>query len=791
MKIFGRILLFLLLSAPSIYAVWVPSPSIGSGTKVGAAIAPSGNYAALSEDWMWGGYHSVVSYSDLADIPSYLLKLNMAVFVSNDGTIYTLTSIGPNVWTPYVSKSYVDALINGLTWKSPVLSFETTPPVSPNDGDRYIVIATATGDWVGHETERAVWDDANNEWDFEIPANSWVNFLDDEQAAYVFFDGEWVQMDAPQVGMYQVKVTAADTVGDYLASSLQEGTGILLDTLNPGVNEVVEISFDTSLLTPYALTASDLTQFTVLGGDPGDTFYSNGDGTGQWGPPADPGDAIYYPEYRLFPGLNDLNMFESIKGDTAFDTLSGNTFEPSSMVWHKGLQKWIVVEDEGGIGKMDYDGGRKQVLETQDVLMYTDWVAGRKYDYEGVTIVDETDTNYVFVGAERLGLSSTAPSVIIKLNINANGPGNASANTFWTLANILSDDENNQQLEGVTYIPQEDLPAWVDNPETYTDGLFLATRQSDGKFFLINVPLATSSPGLTLLTTATLVREWYPNLISGVKRCDLSDIHWDRDQNALYILADEDALDDNDPGTGKHISLADSLFLRVAAGDGSSITLIPDQFIGYTVYNLTDGSSGLITANTSSDVTADLTGGSDNDWDVNDQYKIVTGKGHTLYLYSLEADVVLTSWLLPQTVGGIADNPEALGIGQDRNTINVGNDDDTSALCNIIRYDLQVRGDHDLRQRNVTMTYDPGVNDDVTLGYGVGSRWDNAPSNRLWICVSPTDGDANWNLLNPEIITPPATSTSFGIPGQYAYDNNYFYICILPNVWRKTSLVNW
>jgi len=47
-----------------------------------------------------------------------------------------------------------------------------------------------------------------------------------------------------------------------------------------------------------------------------------------------------------------------------------------------------------------------------------------------------------------------------------------------------------------------------------------------------------------------------------------------------------------------------------------------NRFVGYPVRNLTDGSSGTITANTATTVTATLSGGTDNDWDNGDNYSI-------------------------------------------------------------------------------------------------------------------------------------------------------------------------
>lgn len=50
----------------------------------------------------------------------------------------------------------------------------------------------------------------------------------------------------------------------------------------------------------------------------------------------------------------------------------------------------------------------------------------------------------------------------------------------------------------------------------------------------------------------------------------------------------------------------------------------PDALIGKTIRNTTDGSIGVITANTSSTVTATLSGGTDNDWDTGDAYEVIS-----------------------------------------------------------------------------------------------------------------------------------------------------------------------
>jgi len=47
-----------------------------------------------------------------------------------------------------------------------------------------------------------------------------------------------------------------------------------------------------------------------------------------------------------------------------------------------------------------------------------------------------------------------------------------------------------------------------------------------------------------------------------------------------------------------------------------------NEFVGQKVVNTTDGSAGTITANTATTITATLAGGTDNDWDTNDNYII-------------------------------------------------------------------------------------------------------------------------------------------------------------------------
>ena len=73
--------------------------------------------------------------------------------------------------------------------------------------------------------------------------------------------------------------------------------------------------------------------------------------------------------------------------------------------------------------------------------------------------------------------------------------------------------------------------------------------------------------------------------------------------------------------------------VAVLVDSGASWTV--NEYVGRTIYNITDDSSGTITANTETTVTASLSGGTDNDWDISDTYSI-SGSGDSVYIFDLQ-----------------------------------------------------------------------------------------------------------------------------------------------------------
>lgn len=80
----------------------------------------------------------------------------------------------PNNLIPYVPENVIDPaaginlsldVIDGLLQLS-VISEQALPPLTPDDGDRYIVATGATGAWAGKDGQIARWVSPGDYWQF-------------------------------------------------------------------------------------------------------------------------------------------------------------------------------------------------------------------------------------------------------------------------------------------------------------------------------------------------------------------------------------------------------------------------------------------------------------------------------------------------------------------------------------------------------------------------------------------------------------------------------------------------
>lgn len=99
------------------------------------------------------------------------------------------------------------------SWKLPILSSITTPPSTPNNGDRHRIIATATGIWAGKENQIAIYDKDNEAWFFETyPEGAVLYDFNANDYRYVKADGSWEQFD--KIPLAISNVTGLQTILD-------------------------------------------------------------------------------------------------------------------------------------------------------------------------------------------------------------------------------------------------------------------------------------------------------------------------------------------------------------------------------------------------------------------------------------------------------------------------------------------------------------------------------------------------------------------------------------------------
>lgn len=104
----------------------------------------------------------------------------------------------PNLELPYMAASQAqkhvthnEALraLDALVQVSVLSRVTTTPAVSPNPGDRYLIPTGATGLWSGQVGNIAAWQDGA--WEFYVPRIGWLMWVVDENSLIVLKVSGW------------------------------------------------------------------------------------------------------------------------------------------------------------------------------------------------------------------------------------------------------------------------------------------------------------------------------------------------------------------------------------------------------------------------------------------------------------------------------------------------------------------------------------------------------------------------------------------------------------------------
>ncbi len=124
----------------------------------------------------------------------------------------------------HVTVNEAFATLDGIVQLSVIDTDLTSPPGSPAQGNRYIVAATATGDWAGEEGQVAVYD--GGAWVFRNPRAGWRAWVEDEGRQILHDGSSWI--DAIAVSPNGAAITFAVTEEEITASGASVDTTITI-----------------------------------------------------------------------------------------------------------------------------------------------------------------------------------------------------------------------------------------------------------------------------------------------------------------------------------------------------------------------------------------------------------------------------------------------------------------------------------------------------------------------------------------------------------------------------------
>lgn len=176
---------------------------------------------------------------------------------------------------------YVNSQLSAREWQQSVLSRLDTPPLSPpTEGDRYMIIPTASGAWVGHDQELVEWKDGV--WVYTVCTTGTYVFVDNEEFGLYGFNGtQWNEKKFDKItasqgllrsgddiqiatsGVTDTKIAAGAVTNNKIAASavtLSKMAADSVDTTQLVANSVTEAKISASAVTEAKIGTGAVTE---------------------------------------------------------------------------------------------------------------------------------------------------------------------------------------------------------------------------------------------------------------------------------------------------------------------------------------------------------------------------------------------------------------------------------------------------------------------------------------------------------------------------------------------------
>jgi hypothetical protein len=241
------------------------------GTLITSTIRPlsqNSGIATVLGNEIKGGYHVVSTLSDRNLISVARRTFGMLVYLTTSDEFYQLKTINSTSVSDNLNWSLVNlgGSIGASEWLNSVISRSSVPPMSPNTGDRYLVVS-GTGVWTGFDDIIVEWNGTS--WQSILPTEGVTIRVDDEIESLYSYVGDdfnlgyWKRLDFSE---FQVKyeITSSESIdiatysqylvyGDLQLDGQIENWGQLV-VINGGVTGSGTVSGGGSLIQPEFLT---------------------------------------------------------------------------------------------------------------------------------------------------------------------------------------------------------------------------------------------------------------------------------------------------------------------------------------------------------------------------------------------------------------------------------------------------------------------------------------------------------------------------------------------------------
>jgi hypothetical protein len=138
-----------------------------------------------------------------------------------------------------------------------------TPPVTPTNGDRYIIAADPTGAWANKAGQIAQWNTAltPDAWEFKVPTEGICAYVDDEDLLFIYSGSAWVP-----INNYALASSEPGSIAD--ASSGAVGSSSQVARQDHSHDLSIAANYITLAMMEHG-TRGDLVAYNGSGGPPG------------------------------------------------------------------------------------------------------------------------------------------------------------------------------------------------------------------------------------------------------------------------------------------------------------------------------------------------------------------------------------------------------------------------------------------------------------------------------------------------------------------------------------------